>query len=113
MINYGGKGCTSYVGRTLHIRRAWKWCYILSGCTLRCVFCQNHDIASAKVGKELSVDELSDVMLRLQDNKADNINLVTPTHFTIPIIKAIEKARNKGLRIPVVYNTSAYEMLKH
>ena len=61
-----------------------------SGCTLRCVFCQNHDIASAKVGKELSVDELSDVMLRLQDNKADNINLVTPTHFTIPIIKAIE-----------------------
>ena len=41
--------------------------------------------------------------------KADNINLVTPTHFTIPIIKAIEKARNKGLRIPVVYNTSAYE----
>ena len=80
-----------------------------SGCTLRCVFCQNHDIASAKVGKELSVDELSDVMLRLQDNKADNINLVTPTHFTIPIIKAIEKARNKGLRIPVVYNTSAYE----
>lgn len=45
--------------------------------------------------KELSVDELSDVMLRLQDNKADNINLVTPTHFTIPIIKAIEKARNK------------------
>lgn len=80
-----------------------------SGCTLRCVFCQNHDIALAKVGKELSVDELSDVMLRLQDNKADNINLVTPTHFTIPIIKAIEKARNKGLRIPVVYNTSAYE----
>ena len=80
-----------------------------SGCTLRCVFCQNHDIASAKVGKELSVDELSDVMLHLQDNKADNINLVTPTHFTIPIIKAIEKARNKGLRIPVVYNTSAYE----
>ena len=80
-----------------------------SGCTLRCVFCQNHDIASPKVGKELSVDELSDVMLRLQDNKADNINLVTPTHFTIPIIKAIEKARNKGLRIPVVYNTSAYE----
>lgn len=46
-----------------------------SGCTLRCVFCQNHDIASAKVGKELSVDELSDVMLRLQDNKADNIIL--------------------------------------
>ena len=83
-----------------------------SGCTLRCVFCQNHDIASAKVGKELSVDELSDVMLRLQDNKADNINLVTPTHFTIPIIKAIEKARNKGLRIPVVYNTSAYENIE-
>lgn len=83
-----------------------------SGCTLRCVFCQNHDIALAKVGKELSVDELSDVMLRLQDNKADNINLVTPTHFTIPIIKAIEKARNKGLRIPVVYNTSAYENIE-
>ena len=64
-----------------------------SGCTLRCVFCQNHDIASAKVGKELSVDELSDVMLRLQDNKADNINLVTPTHFTIPIIKGNRKGK--------------------
>ena len=79
-----------------------------SGCTLRCVFCQNHDIASAKVGKELSVDELSDVMLRLQDNKADNINLVTPTHFTIPIIKAIEKARNKGLAITILLYVISY-----
>lgn len=80
-----------------------------SGCTLRCVFCQNYKIAAAAAGKYITVDELADVMLRLQDNKANNINLVTPTHYVRQISRALTIAKNKGLKIPVVYNTSAYE----
>lgn len=80
-----------------------------SGCTLRCVFCQNYKIAAAKVGKYITVDELADIMLRLQDNQANNINLVTPTHYAGQIAEALIKAKDRGLKIPVVYNTSAYE----
>ena len=80
-----------------------------SGCTLRCVFCQNYKIAAAKVGKYITVDELADIMLRLQNNQADNINLVTPTHYAGQIAEALIKAKDRGLKIPVVYNTSAYE----
>ena len=80
-----------------------------SGCTLRCVFCQNYKIAAAKVGKYITVDELADIMLRLQNNQANNINLVTPTHYAGQIAEAIIKAKDRGLKIPVVYNTSAYE----
>ena len=80
-----------------------------SGCTLRCVFCQNYNIAAAKVGKYITVDELADIMLRLQNNQANNINLVTPTHYAGQIAEALIKAKDRGLKIPVVYNTSAYE----
>lgn len=80
-----------------------------SGCTLRCVFCQNYKIAAAKVGKYITVDELADIMLRLQDNQANNINLVTPTHYAGQIAEALIKAKDRGLKIPIVYNTSAYE----
>ena len=80
-----------------------------SGCTLRCVFCQNYKIAAAAVGKYITVDELADIMLRLQNEHANNINLVTPTHYALQIAQALNKAKAKGLRIPVVYNTSAYE----
>lgn len=80
-----------------------------SGCTLRCVFCQNYKIVAAKVGKYITVDELADIMLRLQNNQANNINLVTPTHYAGQIAEALIKAKDRGLKIPVVYNTSAYE----
>ena len=65
-----------------------------SGCTLRCVFCQNYKIAAAKVGKYITVDELADIMLRLQNNQANNINLVTPTHYAGQIAEALIKAKN-------------------
>ena len=81
-----------------------------SGCTLRCVFCQNYKIAAAKVGKYITVDELADIMLRLQNNQANNINLVTPTHYAGQIAEALIKAKDRGLKIPVVYNTSAYDL---
>lgn len=73
------------------------------------MFCQNYKIAAAKVGKYITVDELADIMLRLQNNQANNINLVTPTHYAGQIAEALIKAKDRGLKIPVVYNTSAYE----
>lgn len=80
-----------------------------SGCNMRCVFCQNSEIASGGVSKEISTDRLAEIFLELQDKKASNINLVTPTHFVPLIMPALEKAKSQGLSIPIVYNTSAYE----
>ena len=80
-----------------------------SGCPLRCIYCQNYNIAHAKLGKPISVSRLSEIMLELQEKEANNINLVTPTHYTPEIIEAIALARSKGLKLPIVYNCSGYE----
>lgn len=80
-----------------------------SGCNLKCVYCQNEKISRGKVGKELSTDELAEAFLYLQGKGAHNINLVTPTHYSTEIIKALDIAKRKGLNLPIVYNTSGYE----
>lgn len=80
-----------------------------SGCTLRCVFCQNRDIAAGRSGKEISIERLSEIFLELMEKGANNINLVTPTHYTRQIIKALDIAKNQGMNLPIVYNTSGYE----
>ncbi len=80
-----------------------------SGCNMKCVFCQNSEISTGDVQKEISSERLSEIFLELQDKKASNINLVTPTHFVPLIIPALERAKAEGLRIPVVYNSSGYE----
>ncbi|MBR5817432.1 MAG: 4Fe-4S cluster-binding domain-containing protein, partial [Clostridia bacterium] len=80
-----------------------------SGCSLSCVFCQNREISRAAVGVSVSTAGLSDIMIQLMNKGAHNINLVTPTHFVPSIIDAVSKARDKGLCIPIVYNTSSYE----
>lgn len=80
-----------------------------SGCNLHCIYCQNHTIAQGQTGREISVERLSEIFLELQDKKAHNINLVTPTHFVPQIMKALQTAKDNGLTIPVVYNTSGYE----
>lgn len=80
-----------------------------SGCPMHCRFCQNHQIAAAKNGKIISVERLAQIFLELQEKGAANINLVTPTHYTLHIIEALDIARNQGLHLPVVYNTSGYE----
>lgn len=80
-----------------------------SGCTLRCVFCQNDRIAAGTAGKEISLERLSEIFLELQEQGAHNINLVTPTHFLNQVVPALERAKAKGLHIPIVYNTSGYE----
>lgn len=82
-----------------------------SGCTLRCCFCQNSDISTGGFGKELTVSQLSDIFLRLQDQGAHNINLVTATQFLPSIVKALDLCRHK-LFIPVVYNCGGYERVE-
>ncbi len=80
-----------------------------SPCNLRCVFCQNHQISHNAVGRPMTVDGLSDIFLELQDRQVHNINLVSPTPYIPRIAAAIRTAKAKGLKIPVVYNTNAYE----
>ncbi len=81
-----------------------------SYCTMRCVFCQNQVIRTGNVGAELSSNQLAQVFLDLEDQGAHNINLVTPTHYVPQILEALQEAKQKGLSIPVVYNSSGYEV---
>jgi len=80
-----------------------------SNCNLRCVFCQNWPIAHKGYGKEITDEDLADIMLHLQKVGCHNINLVTPTHVMPNILNATRIAFRKGLRLPLVYNTSGYE----
>lgn len=80
-----------------------------SNCTLQCVFCQNRLISADGVGEDIDTNRLASLFLDLQSQGALNINLVTPTHYIVPIIKALDTAKSRGLVIPVVYNTSGYE----
>ena len=80
-----------------------------SGCAMGCVFCQNHQISDGKVGKLISIERLSEIFLELQQQGANNINLVTPSHYVVQVIKALKLAKAKGLTLPIVYNTSGYE----
>lgn len=80
-----------------------------SGCNLHCCFCQNNYISNENFGKQISVQKLADIFLSLQDKGADNIELVTPTHFIPNIIIALDKIKHK-LSIPVIYNSGGYEL---
>lgn len=84
----------------------------LSNCNLRCVFCQNWPIAHRGEGKPATDEDLSDMMMYLQSIGCHNINLVTPTHVMPNILNATRMAYQKGLRIPLVYNTSGYERVE-
>lgn len=82
-----------------------------SNCNLRCVFCQNYEISNEGFGKEITVDRLADIFIELQEKGANNINLVTPTHFVPQIIEALKIAKNNGLDLPIVYNTNSIDTL--
>jgi len=84
----------------------------LSGCSLSCVFCQNSDISQSAEGTTLSVDEAARLMLSLEAQGAENVNLVTPTHQGPQVFEAVQAARSRGMRMPVVYNSSGYESLE-
>jgi putative pyruvate formate lyase activating enzyme len=83
-----------------------------TGCTLKCLFCQNYPISQMGVGRYLSVEELAAGMLRLQKRGAQNLNLVTPTHQIAAFVQALVIAVPLGLRLPIVYNSSGYETLE-
>lgn len=83
-----------------------------SGCSLHCVFCQNENIAQGTVGKEISRERLAEIFLELQEQGANNINLITAGHYIPHIVWSVEHARNQGLKIPVVYNTGSYERVE-
>lgn len=80
-----------------------------SGCNLGCAFCQNKDISKGNFGKNITSKRLSEIMLELEEKGAININLVTPTPHIMGIIEAIKLAKEMGLSIPIIYNTSSYE----
>lgn len=121
-------GKTGYCGETSQIRVArtslhqWEEPCItgeygsgtvfFTGCNLRCVFCQNHNIADGSVGQVFTVEELAQAFLRLQEKKASNINLVTAGHFAGQVAEALKRAKANGLTIPIVYNSSGYEAVE-
>ena len=80
-----------------------------SGCSLGCIFCQNREISGGDVGVEVSGERLTEIMLRLEGEGAHNINFVTPTHFAPTLISSVRLARERGLSLPIVYNTSSYD----
>lgn len=84
-----------------------------SHCNLHCMFCQNYEISqNIRKGKEVTIEELSDIMLNEQEKGTHNINLVTPTMYAIHIKEAIKIAREKGLKIPIIYNSNGYEKVE-
>lgn len=83
-----------------------------SGCALGCVYCQNYKISKTLAGKAISAERLGQIFIELQEKGANNINLVTPSHFVPHIIEAIKISRQNGLKLPVVYNCSGYEKVE-
>lgn len=81
-----------------------------SGCGLGCIYCQNQAISGGKAGKIISTERLGEIFLELQQKGAENINLVTPTHYTPKVIEALDCAKAQGLSIPIVYNLGGYEL---
>jgi putative pyruvate formate lyase activating enzyme len=83
-----------------------------SGCGLGCIFCQNWETSRHLDGTPATEDQLAEIMLRLQQIGCENINLVTPTHVVPQILGALSQAVDEGLRLPIVYNTSGYELIE-
>lgn len=80
-----------------------------SGCTMRCVFCQNKEISRGNAGKEITVERLAEIYMELAEKGANNINLVTPMHYAPQITAALDAARSRGLSLPTVWNTGGWE----
>ena len=80
-----------------------------SGCSLHCVFCQNREISDGKEGKVISKERLSDIFIQLAGKGANNINLVTPGQYIPDIVWAVNDAKSRGMKLPIIYNTSGYE----
>ena len=81
-------------------------------CSLRCAFCQNHPISQSGQGREISIEELAGMMLDLEGQGCHNINFVTPTHYMPEVLEAVFIAKEKGLKVPLVYNCGGYESME-
>lgn len=84
----------------------------LASCNLRCIYCQNYEISQLREGRDVSAEELADMMLSLQEQSCHNINLVTPSHQVPQILEGLLLAAQRGLHLPLVYNTSSYDDLE-
>lgn len=104
MLHYWEEPCISGEGGSGAV--------FFSGCVLRCAYCQNYSISAEKRGREITVERLAEIFLELQEQGAENIDLVNPTHFVFGIIAALERAKSKGLHIPIAYNSGGYEKLE-
>ena len=80
-----------------------------SNCNLKCIYCQNYEISLEEYGKEISTEKFANICIELQSKGAHNINLITPGHYALKIKEGILLAKEKGLNIPIVYNTNSYE----
>jgi len=94
------------------IGKAGSGTIFFTSCNLACVYCQNYEISQLRIGSEVSFEKLAEMMITLQNKGCHNINLVTPTPQVPQIIKSLALAVEKGLKIPLVYNTSSYDSLK-
>ena len=83
-----------------------------SGCSLGCIFCQNREISGGEVGREVTDSRLAEILLDLEAVGAHNINFVTPTHFAPSVVSSVRLARERGLSIPIVYNTASYDSVE-
>ncbi len=83
-----------------------------SNCNMNCIYCQNYEISQQGKGREITIEELANIMLKQQEKGVENINLVTPTSYALHIIEAIKIAKRQGLKIPIVYNTNGYESIE-
>lgn len=83
-----------------------------SGCALGCVYCQNREISRGRAGTEITVARLAEIFLELQEQRANNINLVTAGHYAPQVAEALRAAKRSGLEIPVVWNSSGYELVE-
>lgn len=83
-----------------------------SGCNMKCMFCQNHNISHENFGKEISISRLAEIFIEFQNKNVNNINLVSPTPYVYQIVEAIKIAKENGLTIPIIYNTGNYENIE-
>ena len=118
-------GERGYCGETAQMRLAWAGLHrgeeppisgssgggtlFFSGCSLHCGFCQNRQLSRGEAGRRVLPEELAEIMVRLQNSGAKNINIVTGTHFVPGILKALEEGERRGLDLPMVWNSSGYE----
>jgi len=114
-LHFGEEPCLSgYYDYKNSIRtgssRSGSGTVFFAGCNLRCIFCQNYQISWKIHGSIVSPERLASILLSLQEKRALNINLVTPTHVIVPILAALKRSIALGLKIPIVYNTGAYDL---